>query len=479
MLKLIRENKLAAVLLLIGFVCSIVLCAGRINLEAQNGLVCIVMTEADAQRLGFTPGMVRTFDGSETLDGSVLLVEDENQYSHIPLEQTEYAPGNSARCFKLTEKYAARYAYLGYLGAEEIENILFRAVTDRNIRVLWLTPFVHSKTGEVITDSAVYSQVIENLSARISAHGLTLTSGSFTLFPDYAPNELLLVGVGLGVLGALLLVLSSLFSSRKLVAALFLLCCAVIAALMFVVSPRVGAVSLAAACVFPCLSVVCFVGRLSQTKDGPLGKKLSDFLSCLLPAFLISLFGGLFVAALQSSEDYLLAVYNFRGVKVSQLVPLGFALVLLCLRYYGSSGIKDILSAKKGLIVLLIAVLAALVAVFLLRTGDGVLSVGVLEQRFRNLLEETLIARPRTKEFLIAWPCLALACLLAAHGTRRYVWPFALISTIGFSSVVNTFCHSRAPVWLSSVRSALGLVIGLALGLVLICIADLFPKKKE
>jgi hypothetical protein len=46
------------------------------------------------------------------------------------------------------------------------------------------------------------------------------------------------------------------------------------------------------------------------------------------------------------------------------------------------------------------AFLIAAVALFIIRTGDGLIAVGTLEQRFRNLLEDLLIAMPRTKEFL-------------------------------------------------------------------------------
>ena len=149
------------------------------------------------------------------------------------------------------------------------------------------------------------------------------------------------------------------------------------------------------------------------------------------------------------------------------------------MRLYGRDGLRDILSGKKTLIALLVIAVLGVLAVFLMRTGDGLLSVGTLEQRFRNLLERVLITRPRTKEFIVAWPCLALACALAAAGAKRWLWPFALVSTIGFSSVVNTFCHSRAPVWLSCVRSVLGLAAGLAIGMIVICIADLFSREKN
>lgn len=477
MINFIRKNALACALLLIGFVCSLVLCGIRAGLEADNTLFCAVMTREDAQSLSFVPDGLRLFDGGETLDGAVLLVEDENQYSYLPMATAEYEPGNSVRCFKLIEEYAARFAVLGYDGAQEIENILYRAVTERNIRVVWLTPFTDSRTGQTITDGAVYEQVLEALDRRTDAHGLRLTDGEFSIFPEYEPNSWLITGVLLGVIGGALLLISLIFTSRKVRNILFILFCCGLAGLILMLEPRVSAVSLAAACLFPCLSVCCAAAGLAHVPTAVLKEKRA-FCLTILPAFAIAFVGGLFVAALQSSGDYLLAVENFRGVKLSQAVPLCFALFAVYRYLYGRDGLKDILFGKKVLFIILIVAVLAVAVLFLLRTGDGVLSVGVLEQRFRNFLENVLLTRPRTKEFLVAWPCLAIAFALASAGAKRWLWPFTIIPAIGFSSVVNTFCHSRAPVWLSGVRSVIGLVIGLVLGLAVLCVIELLRRSK-
>ncbi len=479
MFNYIRKNIPAAVLLVVGLVCALILCAQRVLLEADNRLVCVVMTQDDVDSLSYVPKSLRLFDGASTLDGTVLLVEDENQYSYVPMEGVEYESGGSVRCFKLIEKYASRYAALGYDGAQEIENILYRAVTDRNIRVVWLTPFADARTGEIITDGAVYEEVIQNLSTRIAPHGLAVSNGEFSVFPEYEPNEWLLCGVLLGILGATLPLISSIFEKTKIRKGLFLLFCVVLAFLTLWIKPRTAAPSLAAACLFPCLSMYWVTFQLKPVKGDVLVTKLGVYCKTIFPAFLIALIGGFFVAALQSSSEYMLAVQNFRGVKLSQIVPLCFAAAIIYLKLYGREGLKDILSSKRIIIFILIIALLAVIAIFLMRTGDGLLSVGTLEQRFRNMLERTLITRPRTKEFIIAWPCLALACALACAGARRWIWPLAIISTIGFSSVVNTFCHSRSPIWLSCVRSIMGLLIGLALGMIVICAADLFSRRKN
>ena len=121
-----------------------------------------------------------------------------------------------------------------------------------------------------------------------------------------------------------------------------------------------------------------------------------------------------------------------------------------------------------------IMILAAVGTVYILRTGDGMLSVSVGEQRARNWLERVLLFRPRTKEFLIAYPAIAAAYCCAAHRSRLTAWLFGVFGAIGFASVANTFCHIRAHFLVSLLRTGLGLVLGLVLGILILLILRVF-----
>ena len=477
-----RSRILLAVLLL-GLCGALFLCAKRVVLEAADSRVCVVMTEAAAGEIDGLPETVRRIEKGAFLDGVALLVEDERQYSYVPdaridalLSQFPAGDGGGiacVRCFHLTEKYAARYGVLGYGGAEEIENILYRAVTDRNVRVLWLEPFTDAASGRTITDGEVYRAVLESLRVRLQRHGLTLGDG-FSVFPAYEPPLLALILCGWGVAAAGVLLLAEGFGLRKKYAVWLLApLCAAVALLLGAAraaSIRIGA--FAAAVLFPCLAVTLLVRRLRGAQRVPLGASLGRVAAAAVLCWLVSLAGGLFVAAFQSGTRWLLAIDNFRGVKLSQLLPLVFAayLILRRLRTF-----REICSGKAFPLFLALLAAAALL-VFLLRTGDGVLPVGQAEQRARNALEHWLLVRPRTKEFLIGWPCFGVAWILCMRGAKRRAWPFVLLGTVAFSSVVNSFCHSRAPVWLSAARGTLGFLIGLALALVL---TALFHKPKE
>ena len=118
----------------------------------------------------------------------------------------------------------------------------------------------------------------------------------------------------------------------------------------------------------------------------------------------------------------------------------------------------------------LLVILAAVGTVYILRTGDGMLSVSVGEQRARNWLERVLLFRPRTKEFLIAYPAIAAAYCCAAHRSRLTAWLFGVFGAIGFASVANTFCHIRAHFLVSLLRTGIGLALGLVLGMLILLI---------
>ena len=86
----------------------------------------------------------------------------------------------------------------------------------------------------------------------------------------------------------------------------------------------------------------------------------------------------------------------------------------------------------------------------------------------RSLLETILIARPRTKEFLIGHPALMLAVVLALRDRRTWLPLAALIGAIGQISLLNTFCHFHIPLYLSLLRSVHGVWIGAIIGVLVI-----------
>ncbi|HCE14932.1 MAG TPA: hypothetical protein DEQ37_07075 [Clostridiales bacterium] len=105
--------------------------------------------------------------------------------------------------FWLNQTFRARYQTLGYSGAEEIVNMLYRAVVDRGMTVLWLTPLTDA-AGETVAQPEVYTQLLQDLAQRIAPAGYSY--GAITGIPakTVSPVLLMLCGIGGGVGAALL-----------------------------------------------------------------------------------------------------------------------------------------------------------------------------------------------------------------------------------------------------------------------------------
>jgi hypothetical protein len=214
-------------------------------------------------------------------------------------------------------------------------------------------------------------------------------------------------------------------------------------------------------------------------KDTPIVKIIIKGSTVLFVSVIIVLIGGIVTAAPISEISYMLEMNIFRGVKVSQLLPIAF-FPLAYLAYYGfgilktTSGklemgdLKDMMNSSIKIWMVFIGMLGVgLGAYYILRTGhDSKLIPSTFEMLMRNTLEEDLIARPRTKEFLFAFPAIML---LVYTSIRQFkIWPilFGVSAVIGLTSVVNTFMHIRTPIYLGLARTALSLGFGLLIGII-------------
>ena len=179
------------------------------------------------------------------------------------------------------------------------------------------------------------------------------------------------------------------------------------------------------------------------------------------------------------------------------MAPLAFFCVLF-VSYYGmfekerernTLKIGDIVSALQWTIPVWALVLAGVIGLvgyyYIARTGhETSVSVSTFELILRNTLEENLLARPRTKEFLIAFPCIMLCVYSAVRRMPFFTAVFGLAGTIGLTSICNTFMHIRTPLYLGFVRTGYAVLLGIIIGIVLIIGFDLlcrawhYAKKK-
>lgn len=399
---------------------------------------------------------------------------------------------NTVRVFSVWDYIQYRYGYYGYAGAEEIENALFRAVVERNIRIIYFKPIKYTDSlFAYVTDIEVYRDLFDSLNQRLSSHGISMGRATVMENMQIPSVAMLLLGIGAGIGGAMLP--STILPIKRKWTYLLALAAAVCVCGAWLVLPNSFRLiaSFANAVVFACFAAVFFLHsakKCSQmlASDAGLLRILPRACAILLGAVLISLAGAMMTAAPLSSTDFMLEFGIFRGVKLAQLAPLAF----FCLLYVSCYGIfekerksnylqlRDIASALRWNIpvwaLILLGVVALVGYYYIARTGHETdVTISIFEVLLRNTLEENLIARPRTKEFLVAFPCIMLAVYSAVRRLPFFTAIFGLAGTIGLTSICNTFMHIRTPLYLGFARTGYSVLIGMALGAVMIVCFEL------
>lgn len=189
-----------------------------------------------------------------------------------------------------------------------------------------------------------------------------------------------------------------------------------------------------------------------------------------LKAILINFIGIFIIVGLYNGNAFITGNEVFRGVKVLYILPL---LIVGFLLFYklGFQLIKDngqsILQANvKYWHLLIIILFGAVFFYYISRTGN-VGTVSEIELTVRNMLEELLYVRPRTKEFLIGFPLFILG-LYIMHEHNRIGKILLIPGAIGFISMMNTFTHFHIPLYISLLRSVYSIILGYIIGILLI-----------
>lgn len=426
---------------------------------------------------------------------SVGLIETAVQREHIEQqginELVRALDYNAVRVFSVWPYIQTRYKYYNYKGAEEIGNTLYRAVTERNIRLIYFKPFKEDKY-KYVTEIEEYQKMFNRFKQRIQKHGISIQSFTVMKSNNVGKLKLSLIGFGLVIAGSLLI--NNIVEMNKRIENIILLLGIVFTIVITNIIPTISEkiFALAASIIFPSLSIQYFV-KYCKNKVINYKEKTSIFLIIksaaftLLTCILISLIGGLIIAAILSDIEYLLEMDIFRGVKLSQITPL----VLFCIIYIVSFGYKrdkksleDLRVGKKEFIkllnqdimikhVLAITIFLVMGYIYIARTGhETSIQPSDLEMIFRNFLEEVLLARPRTKEFLLAFPSLMITVYMAFKGYKKFIFPFALVAVVGLTSIVNTFSHLRTPIYLSLIRTFYSAFFGVILGIIAILLLN-------
>lgn len=385
---------------------------------------------------------------------------------------------------KNIEPVKVLYLYKGYrymwneqIGGDEVEALIFRAVTDRSARFIWLEGMTDKTFKNTALDPYDYSGIFDKLAVRLAERGLVFGDGFSVRVPNEVPDiAIILAGfVSIALTAVFISMLIKKQIDQKIYSIFLIVASAFCILSSFIISFDLyqTLASIYTAILIPCIAGV-YLRNLYFTESNK-----SDYLRYIIYsiAFLIgSIAGGLLVGSFLSTEGYLLEFYIYKGVKLSQFIPLAFTIALFGLVAIKMPKPKQTNKLLKFLpIITTVIIIGGVVIIMLIRSGD-VKSTPKIEEFIRDFLENTLYTRPRTKEFACAWPSIAVFLWSQKRKLSFLALPFGMISVITTVSIVNTFCHIYTVLPVSIIRTFLGFGIGFIIGVIAILVLNILEK---
>jgi glutaredoxin-related protein len=365
--------------------------------------------------------------------------------------------------------------------ASEIINRWYRGMIERNVRIIYMRAKIeHFKSADYNIEQN--KSMIEDMTKYIKKVGLKV--GVAKPLSELHQSKLTEILISLGVIAAGLLLLQML-GIGDYVLILSGLLGAILTSLVLVSRFNdlgVKAVALASSIIFPSLGIGYFIDKMKEILDR---KKNLSFtytsLKIFINSLLISFVGALSIAAIMADSKYMLKIDYFRGVKLSFVLPLLFYVLYYIVKIYDANDwktfmerIKEFLNIDIKVWHLVAIVIAGIIGIiYISRTGnEPIVKPTELELKFRDFLEHTLVARPRTKEFLIGDPAIILAIYAAFKNSKGWAFIMGIFASIGILSIVNTFSHIGSVLPIAIERTVIGWVLGALIGMIAVFIVD-------
>lgn len=214
----------------------------------------------------------------------------------------------------------------------------------------------------------------------------------------------------------------------------------------------------------PCFAITAVFAFVKCMRE-----KLSGVLLTLASAFValgVLLWCGMVQSTLLSGFDYYINSLIFRGIKISLIVPILYSIVAYTIIFgekdesYISKLIKVLNMEIKVYWLVIFGMALAFAGIYLIRSGN-VTEISATENLLRNTITNLMTERPRTKEFLVGWPCLILFLYYIKNTDIKLLqWAFAVGSSILFASVINSFCHVFTGAGIIYTRVINGVILG-------------------
>ncbi|MGH2331253.1 DUF5693 family protein [Thermoanaerobacter mathranii] len=365
--------------------------------------------------------------------------------------------------------------------ASEIINRWYRGMIERNVRIIYMKAKIeHFKSADYNIEQN--KSMIEDMTKYIKKVGLKV--GVAKPLSELHQSKLTEILISLGVIAAGLLLLQML-GIGNYVLILSGLLGAILTSLVLVSRFNdlgVKVIALASSIIFPSLGIGYFIDKMKEILDR---KKNLSFtytsLKIFINSLLISFVGALSIAAIMADSKYMLKIDYFRGVKLSFVLPLLFYVLYYIVKIYDANDwktfmerIKEFLNIDIKVWHLVAIVIAGIIGIiYISRTGnEPIVKPTELELKFRDFLEHTLVARPRTKEFLIGDPAIILAIYAAFKNSKGWAFIMGIFASIGILSIVNTFSHIGSVLPIAIERTVIGWVLGALIGMIAVFIVD-------
>jgi hypothetical protein len=409
-------------------------------------------TAAALQSSGINFGSIETYDKTQEQKGN-------DGLATLAIDRTVRVQAISkAELDKLDfETVIARYL----LGARE-----------RNVRVVYLRPFLHSQDNLSLeaTNVALVSRIADGLKAR----GFKL--GRATPLTKFDVNPLIVAIASLAVPAIILLLFEAFGIRRAPIAYALFAADLVLVALGYLAHHDLlvrKVLALTGGIAFATMGFVAIPRAFTGAYPRTYGAALAAGLRTAGVAYLFALLGALLVVGLLSVPLMMQEIDRFSGVKLVIAVPPLLAFVLyVYTRRFGNEppgASQSALAPVRVYQLAILVLLAAAAALYLMRSGNqSDITPSAFELSLRSNLTAVLGVRPRFKEFLIGVPFLMLLPALRPDHRRLTGWLFAIAAAIGTADVVDTFSHLHTPLLISLLRIVNGAVLGVIFGALLI-----------
>lgn len=346
----------------------------------------------------------------------------------------------------------------------DIQRIVDRmelAVTERNIRELYLHVAMQQKPGEPLTiDFPKTLSAIAKTKERLEQGGYQFGAAQPFADPINRFDRILTLFVAIGAIALIALTLQRFWAPLSLLTVgggvALLAAGVVLSKTLLVLKLLALGAGVSGATLGTMIAITYISNRFGS--DRPLWISVKSFLL----ASVFSLIGAIFIVGMLHHISFSLYLDIFSGVKMLHLLPvvaIGVFIVLFTKLSWTNLLKEPVRFYHVGLAI----VLAGMGLYYVMRTGNDA-EVSNIERIFRTVLQDVLAVRPRTKEILFGHPLFIIAAYWFIKSKQP---PYLFIAAIiGQLSMVSTFTHLHTPLWASAVRDLLGIAIGLALGIV-------------